>query len=208
MTRRGEPPALHGRQVPAHAIHFGDVGAAAQERFAHLALVVECEPWRRIHEERGAAAGDEAQHEVVRCEACDLLSNPVCGVNARLVGHRMGCFHDLDALAGNGMSVPRYHEPFERTVEMLLDRAGHGRRRFSGADDDHASARPRGEMLRYAQRRLCGIHRRVEHPSQQLARRVHGLVRHALSVRVVKFSCPELRLRAPQAGRSPRTRMR
>jgi hypothetical protein len=69
-VRRGggdrESPALDRGKVFPDAVHLGDRRAGTQQRFADRSLVVERDPGRGQREQRRAAAGDQAEDEIVR----------------------------------------------------------------------------------------------------------------------------------------------
>ena len=107
----------------ADAIHFGDVGAAFQQRAVDRALVVERQARRRRGEQRRAAAGNEAQHEIVGGQALHAFENAQRRLFPRGVRHGMGGFDDLDALGRRAVAVAGDDEAFERPVPGRFDRA-------------------------------------------------------------------------------------
>ena len=160
-----------------HAIHFGDVRPALEQRFVHRLFIGERQTGRRRCQQRRASTGNQAQYEIVGREPDNLLADTPRCLDAGSVRHRMGGLNDLDALAGNGVTVACDHQPFERTAHVVLDRTRHRRRCLAGPDHHHSPARPRRQMQRQAKRRLRGVDGGIEHASQQLTRCAHWISR-------------------------------
>jgi hypothetical protein len=185
----GQPPALEGREMAAHAVHLADAGAAAQQRGMDALLLKQAERAQRRRQQRRAAAREQAQHQVLVAQTLHLFEQALRGGQAGGVRQRVGGFDDLDALTGRAVAVARHHQTRQRPVRFLpmrLDRLRHGRRGLAGTDDDQATA---AELLRarqlgrQAKRRLGGGHGGVEHLAQQQLGRgaVHGGAGSALS---------------------------
>ena len=134
------------------------------------ALVVERETRRRRGEQRRAAAGDEAEHEIVGGQALHAFENAQRRLFPRGVRHGMGGFDHLDALRRRAMAVAGDDQAFERALPSRLDRCGHRRGGLAGADDDRASLRRQREetarACRPAKRRRS---RRETGPSERRA---------------------------------------
>ena len=65
-----EPPALDRREVLAHAVHLVDGRAALEQRLVDGLLLLQRDAGRGQRQQRRAAAGDQAQHEIVGREPC------------------------------------------------------------------------------------------------------------------------------------------
>ncbi len=141
VAGRGEPPALDRRQMAAHAIHLADRRARLEQRAIDVLLVVEREAVRRQREQRGAAARDQRDHEIVGGEAANHREHAFRGSEAGCIGHRMRGLDDLDSLARHRVAVARDDEPGDIARPMILERPRHRCRRLAGADDDRAVRR-------------------------------------------------------------------
>ena len=126
-----------------HAIHFGDVRPALEQRFVHRLFIGERQTGRRHCQQRRASTGNQAQYEIVGREPDNLLADSSRCLDAGSVGHRMRGLDDLDAFAGDRVAVACNYQPFEGTVDVVLDRARHRSRSLTGADHHHSSPRPR-----------------------------------------------------------------
>ena len=133
MARRRQPAALERGQMAPHAIHFGNVGAALEQRLIHHLLVGERQAWCGRSQQRRASTGNQAQHEIVGGKTRNPLPDASRRLNAGSVGHGMRGLDDLDTFAANGVTVACNHQPVERTIDVVLDRARHGGRRLAGA---------------------------------------------------------------------------
>ena len=128
----------------AHAIHFVDVGAAAQQGAVDRLLVAQCQSRRRKRQQGRAAARDEADDEVVARESLDHAENARGCALARGVGDRVACLDDRDARQrSHAVAVAGDDEPRHRAVfgPMGFNGLRHGGRGFSGADDDRCVRR-------------------------------------------------------------------
>jgi len=174
VAQRAQPAALERRQVAPHAVHLGDGGAAGQQRAVDGALVVQRQAGRRSDQQRGAAARDQRDDQVVSAQAGHLGGDALRGGEAGGVGHRVRGLDDLDARARHGVAVAGDDQALERSGPVVFQRARHRRRGLAGADHDSAPARRRGQLRRQAQRRLGGGDGGIEQAAQQGARRGGG----------------------------------
>jgi hypothetical protein len=140
-TGGSQPSALDGRQVPAHAVHLSDAGAAGQQRAIERLLVGQRESGQCQWQQRGAATRDQGQDEVIFGQPLDELEQPLGGRFTGRVGDRVGRLDDLDALAGHRVAVPRDDEPSQRAGPVIFHRSRHGRRGLAGADHHQAAFR-------------------------------------------------------------------
>src|SRR3546814_15232621 len=101
-----------------------DVCSSDLQRPIDRLLVLQRQPLGRQGQQRRAAAGDEAQHQIVLSQALDQLQDARRGVAAGRVGHRMRGLDDGAALARDGMAV----RPEERRVGKEGDRTVRYRR--------------------------------------------------------------------------------
>ncbi len=170
MAGGGQAPALDRGQVPAHAVHFTDRRAGLQQRPVDGLLVGERQPRDGQRQQRRPAAGDEAQHQVIRGEALDQGVDALRRGEPGGIGHRVRRLDDLDPLARHAVAVAGDDEARQRARPVVLDGPRHRRRRLAGADHDDASGGGRGQMRRQAMRRLGRVDRGVEHLPQELAR--------------------------------------
>ena len=88
-AQRSESTALDDRQMLANAIHFADVCAAAKQGRVDRLLVSQSHSVDRLGQQCRAAAGDQANHQIILAQSLDLLNQPASCVQTRLVGHRM-----------------------------------------------------------------------------------------------------------------------
>ncbi len=167
MAQRAQAAALERRQVPAHAVHLGDRGAAAKERCIHVLLVLQRESLSGRHQQRGAAARNQRDHEVVAGESRHGGADSSGGAQPGRVWHRMGRFDDLDPVARHRIAVACHDDALERTRPVRLERRRHRCRGLAGADDDRPAFRRIRKMPRQAARRLRRVDRGVEHAAQQ-----------------------------------------
>ncbi|MCY1233854.1 hypothetical protein D9M72_464120 [compost metagenome] len=110
VARGGQPAALDRGQVAAHAVHLGDGRARLEQRAVHLLLVVERDAGQRQWQQRRAAAGDQADHEVVLAETGHQFQHAARGGQPGIVRHRVRGFGDLDARARHRVAVARHHQ--------------------------------------------------------------------------------------------------
>ena len=158
MASGREAPALDGRKMAAHAVHLADARARLQQRAVDRLLVVERQVSQRGDEQRRAAAGNEAQHEIVAAESRHRIEHAPRGGDARGIRHRVRRFDDLDSLAGHAVAVSRHHDTGQRALPVVLDGLCHRGRGLAGADDDRAAA-PRRGQLAAARTRPAGLPR-------------------------------------------------
>ena len=174
--RGGEPAALYCRKVPAHGVHLGDVGAAAQQR-AHSPPACP----RSGMPSAGSASSAEPPPEIRQStRSSGPAARAIASIRAAArmpggVGHRMRRLDDLDALAGHAVAVAGDDEALERPVPGLLHRPRHRRRGLAGPEDDGAPLRRRRQVAGDDRRGLCRRHRGIEQPPQELGwRNGHG----------------------------------
>ena len=167
MAGGGQPAALDGGQVAAHAIHFADGGAAAKQRAAHGLFHIERQSFCGQRQQRRTAAGNQAQDQIILAQASYALEHLLRGMHSCRVRHGMCGFDDIDVLAGHGIAIARHHQAAERTRPILFYGARHGRRGLAGADDDESAARRGGKVRRDAYRRLSRGNGGMEHLPQQ-----------------------------------------
>ena len=110
-ARGGQAPALDGRQVPAHAVHLADAGTAGQQCAVDGLFVGQAQAGQCQRQQGGAAAGNEAQHQIVGGQPLHQRQHATGGGFTGCIGHRMGGFHNLDVLAGHRMPIPCDHQP-------------------------------------------------------------------------------------------------
>ena len=152
--RRGrEPAALDGGEMLPHRVHRRDVGAGREQRPVHRLLLLEADPLRRQREQRRSAAGDEAEHQIVRPGALGEREDAAGGVASARVRDRVRRLDDLDPLAGDAVSGAGDDQAFERAVPDPLHRARHGGRGFARAENDGAAYRALRQVLRHHLRR-------------------------------------------------------
>ncbi len=137
----GEPSALDGREVLAHAVHFANGGTAHQQFAVDALFVGQSQPLGGQRQQRRAAAGDEADDEIIGGENAPharLRSLPPEGALPALrrlgggetlgerqhaprrrfpcsVGHGVRCFHQFDA--ARFAAQRRRHIPVARRDE-------------------------------------------------------------------------------------------
>ena len=167
MAGGGEAAALDGREMFAHAVHFGNVGAALEQRAIDRLLVLQGQPLGRQGQQRRSAARDEAQHEVIPSQALNHLEDALGGFAAGEIGNRVSGLHHFDALGRRAMSVARDHEPGQLAGPVLLDCARHRRSGLARTDDDGTAF----GWIRQERRQAFFRHRArdggVEHAAEQ-----------------------------------------
>jgi hypothetical protein len=84
--------------VLAHAVHLADAGAAVEQLLVDALLVGQRQAFGRQHQQRRAAARDQAQHQVVGREALREREDALGGLLPGRVGHGVRGLDDLDAL--------------------------------------------------------------------------------------------------------------
>ena len=167
MAGRAQPPALDGGEVLAHAVDLADRGARAQQRAGHRLLVRKRDPRRRQGEQRRAAAGDQAEREIVRTQRLGLGEDARRRRAAAGVRHRVRRLDHVDRARRHAVAVAGDDEAFQRAVPMILHGPRHRRRRLAGADD-HAAACGRFRQVRgQAMGRLRALDGRVQQAAQQ-----------------------------------------
>ena len=110
VARGGQAPPLDGRQMPAYAIHLADAGAAGEQRTIHGLLQIEVQSLQRQWQQGGAAAGEQAQHEIVRAERCHEIEHALRRVHPGGIRYRMRRLDDFYAFARYGISIARDHQ--------------------------------------------------------------------------------------------------
>ena len=143
MACRGRPPALDRREVPADTVHLADGCPRREQGAVDRLLVFQRKPFDGSHQQRGAAAGDEAQHEIIGAQALHQLLDAAGSVDAGRVGHGVRGLDDLDAPAGHAIAVAGNYQAGQLAEPVILHRLGHRRRRLAGANHDHAATRRR-----------------------------------------------------------------
>ena len=118
-----------------------DRHAGGEQRAGGLLLVLKAHAGARRGQQRGAAARDQRDDQIVGAEAVHLGHHAAGGEEAGLIGHRMGRFDDLDLAGGRAIAVAGDDEATERRAPEALEGGGHLGRGLAGADHDGASAR-------------------------------------------------------------------
>ena len=81
----------------AHTVHLGNVGATLQQSLVDTLFVLQREPIRRQRQQRGAAARNQAQHQVVFSQALGQGHHAFGSGQTGGIGHRVGGFNNLNA---------------------------------------------------------------------------------------------------------------
>jgi len=111
----GEPAALDGGKVLAHAIHLVDRGAGPEQRAVDSLLVLEREPGSGQSQQGGAAARDERKHNIILGETGDEVENAPRGLLAFGIRNGVSGFDDFDPPAWHSVPIAGYSQSFERT---------------------------------------------------------------------------------------------
>jgi hypothetical protein len=138
MTSGGEAAAFDRREMFAHAIYLGNIGARAQQRIGDMLLVIECKPRRGQGEQGRAAARNQAQRQIIGTQFLRHFQYACRGGAACRVRHRVRRFDNFDLAGFHSVAVARYHQPIKIALPMILDGARHGAAGLAGAN--HASA--------------------------------------------------------------------
>ena len=129
--RPGELPALQEREVLANGVELADRGAGREQEPREPAFFLERDRRGRGRQERRAAAGDRANHEVVGPRGFRQSQELDRGRAAALVRHRMTRLDDPYGPGPPRVAVLDDHEAAGHPVaEDLDDRRRHGRRRL------------------------------------------------------------------------------
>jgi hypothetical protein len=152
--RGGEPPAADARQVAAHRVDGGDVGAAAQQQAERGPRVAEGDAAGERRPERGAAARHQQEDEVAGAGVGAQRERLGGGRRAGRVGLGVAGLAHADPRrprrrAGEGGRVAVRHRDRaaegragrQARGEQALGGAGHRHRRLAGAGDDDAAVR-------------------------------------------------------------------
>ena len=168
VRRGGEPAALDRGEMTADRVHLGDVRTAGEQRLVHRLLVGERQPRGRQRQQGRAAAGDQAQDQIVRAGALGEGQDPCRRGLPGGIRHRVRRLDDLDACAGYGVAVAGDHKPLERPRPVLLDRLGHRGRGLAGAEDDGAPSGWRRQVPRHDPVGERSGDGRIEHRAKQV----------------------------------------
>ena len=167
--------------MAADAIDLADVGARAQQLARELALRLERQPLGRHAGERGGAAAQQHQHEVVRPGLLGEAEQPLARGDAAPVRDRMAAGHDLDPAERPGRAVRGDGEAGERTAPPFLDDPRHRHRRLAERKQDGAAGGRLGQMPRQHALREAGRNARPPDRFNILPRTHHrGLAACAL----------------------------
>jgi hypothetical protein len=94
------------------AVHLADRGAALKQGCVDGLLVGQRQAFSgRWHQGR-AAAGDQAQHQIVFAQVAHHPCDAPGRHQPRFIGHRVHRFHDFDALAWHGVAIACDHQAF------------------------------------------------------------------------------------------------
>ncbi len=146
-----------------HHVHFRDGGARFQQRLVHGLLVLERHAFGGKCQQRRAAAGNQAEHEVVLGQPLHHIEDASRRLAAGFVGDGMGGLDHFEALRRHAIAVTGDDEPFERPVPSVLEGLGHRAGGFARADNDSAAFGFRRQMRRHAERRQGCVHTGLEH---------------------------------------------
>ena len=156
FAHRGKTAALNQRQVFSDRVDLLDHRAAVQEFSGHQLQVVHGNGLDRQAQQRGAAARNQHEQQIVFRQPLDAVEDAFrCGL-AGFVGHRVAGFDDADAISQEPVRVTRDDRAFERGAgrPMLFHRERHRGGGFSRADDKRAALGRRRQMLRYDLQRI------------------------------------------------------
>ena len=152
----------------AHRVHFGDVGAAGQQRPIDRLFVIQGQPWRGGGEEGGGAARHQADHQILVRQALNPFQQSPCPAFTVGVGNGMRGLNDLDMAGWDGMVIAGNDGAFQRHIRPgVFKRRGHDGGGFATAHDD-ASARCWlwRQVRRQHAPRVSGGDRRIEQTAQ------------------------------------------
>ncbi len=170
----GEPSALDGREVLAHAVHFANGGTAHQQFAVDALFVGQAQPLGGQRQQRRAAAGDEADDEIIGGETAGERQHAPRGRFPCGVGHGVRRFDQFDAarLAAQRrrhIPVARRDEPGNRRVlrPQRIQRLDHGAAGLARADHQGAALGRRRQKRRHDAARLRAGHGHVEQGTQK-----------------------------------------
>ena len=122
-----ELSALDRGQVLSNNVHFADRRARSQQGGVHGLFVRKRQAGRGKREQRGAAARDQRDHEIVGAEPLDQRAYAPGRRNAARIGNGMGGLDDLDALARVAVAVARHDQSGEGSGPVFIDGPRHRR---------------------------------------------------------------------------------
>ena len=175
MAGRAQASALDGGKMLAHAVDLADGGAGAQQRPGHRLLVGELDPFCRQGEQRGAAAGNQAQCKVVLAQAFSQREDARRSLASADVRHRVRRLDHLDPCRRHAVAVAGDDEAFQRARPVILHGPRHGRGRLAGTHHHSAARRQLRQMRGHALGRPGACERRIQQAAQEESR----IVAHA-----------------------------
>ncbi len=158
VRRAREAPALDAREMFAHGVDRADRCAGAEQGAIHVLLLLQRDAVHGRDPVGRAAAGEQHQHEVVRCGALRHLQRSLRRALARRIGNRMPRFDHLDPPCRAAVAVTRRREPGEalrrqaERVEIVPLRRSRqrGSALARGETDDAARGRRRQVLAKHA----------------------------------------------------------
>ena len=173
----GQPTALDRGQMLAHAVHLVDGRAAAQQGLGDGLLVLQTQAVGGQRQQRRAAAGDQAQHQVVGTQPLGEPGDSLRRRQTRSIGHGVCRFCHFDApgvgfVGRRHMAVASDHQAADRRGPgpQRIDRRCHRAAGLAGTDHQRASARGRRQEGGGVVGRQGARHRRVVQGAKKLAR--------------------------------------
>ncbi len=128
-----ELAALGGREVLADRVHLVDGGPAGQELLCGFLLVRQADAFHGRDQQRRAAAGHQADHQVALPGPCQQLKDVQRAAYPPFVRNRVPGFVHADFSQRQTVSVLDDQHPFGKTLaEQLLQGLGHWGDGFAG----------------------------------------------------------------------------
>ncbi len=190
---RRQPAALDARQVLAHAVHLADVGTGLQQLLVDALLVGQRQAFDGQGEQSRATAGNQAQHQIVRCQSAGQGKDALGRLHPGFIGHRMSRLDQFDAFGQPGRArrnvvVARDDQAGQGRIgrPQRLERLRHRAAGLAGAQHQRSAlGRRRRQVRTHAGQRKRAFDRHTEEMLQELAWR-SSHVGHGAAVALIR----------------------
>lgn len=169
--RAGEAAALDSRQVAADGVHLADRSAGAEKGGGEGLLLRQRQAFARKAGERGGAAAQQDEDEIVGTGLSGEAEQALGGRDARFVRDGMAGGDAFDPVQRRGAAVRNDGQAGERTGPMSFHRARHAARRLAHGKDDGTARRRLRQVGRDDARGVAGGDGRAEDAFEVPARR-------------------------------------
>ena len=181
MAGGSQTTALDAREMLAHAVHLANRRAALQQRLVDALLLGQVNAFGGQRQQGGAAAGDQADHQIIGRQALGQRQNALGRSQTGRVRHGVGGFHHLQALgqpfgAWGNMCIARHHQARQWRIlrPQSFQRLRHGAAGLAGAQHQRAALGRLGQMTRQTLDGQGIAHRHVIQMTQKASRVLLG----------------------------------